>query len=135
MCSHDSKRTLKEAFIGPARCGLPFLNVPAGPFLPNPGPKSSFPISGLCSSDRPAPCKGLSPAKSGGYTVKGTTFHLLPSLHALDHHHVPCRPCIRQIRTGRLLKLSRCIQTINKGENVGCRISARVPYFGLVCRA
>lgn len=65
MCSHDSKHTFKEAFIGPARCGLPFLNMPAGPFLPNLGPKSLFPISGLCSSDRPAPCKGLSLAKLG----------------------------------------------------------------------
>lgn len=51
MCSHDSKHTSKEGFIGPARCGLSFLNVPAGPLLPNLGSKSLFPISGLCYTD------------------------------------------------------------------------------------
>lgn len=74
MCQHDSKHTFGERFIGPARCGLPFLNMPAGPLLPNLGSKGLFPISRLCYPDRPAPRKSLSLATVGDTQSSSPSF-------------------------------------------------------------
>lgn len=108
MCSLDRSTLLRKDLLVQPGVGFHSLMDQLDPSYQILVSRVFYPISRLCYTDTPAPHKSLSLGRSRGFKVKCTTFYLLPSLSALDHHYVPHRPYIKSEHKDFSNSLSIC---------------------------